>query len=183
MRTLTLLMAADGVLVGWSFTVARGSGWVVGLPVPILAVGLPVIGTVGRAGGWESGMVLLPMAEGGAGRGGPAEGGAPGMTGRGGGASGTVGATGRGAGGVGAVGAAGIGAVAATGGGGGGVSPRGPEGRSVMRTVSFFRGTAEVLMVGRGGVGRAYDRPGRFRGRRLEHEARRRRWTNSRRLW
>jgi hypothetical protein len=48
-----------------------------------------------------------------------------------------------------------MGAAAVIGGAGGagGSVPSGVCGRSVMRTVSFLRGTADVLIVGRGGVG------------------------------
>ena len=147
--------AATGVAEG-SLTVARGRGWVP-LP-PTGTVGAPAgragaAGVAGRGGVAPRGMVLLPTgATGGAGRGGApgaegavGAGGAPPKVGRGGALSGTVGAGGAPMEGM---GRGARGTVA------GGASDPGALGRRVMRTVSFFRGIAEVLVVGRGeGVG------------------------------
>ena len=112
------------------------------------AAGRAKAGVAGRGGVAPRGIVLLPTGEtGGAGRGGapgavgaPGAGGAPPMEGRGGGLRGTVGAgpppkegavgAGRGA----------KGTVA------GGESAPGALALSVIRTVSFFSGTAEVLV-------------------------------------
>jgi hypothetical protein len=161
-----------------SFMVALGKACVAGAPVkrPVGrgAPGAPGVAGTGRAGAWASGMVLLPMGAGGAGGppigrvdgggGGPPTETVGGPAGRiGGGAlrSGTVGAPGataRGADGGGADGMGmGAGATGTCAVGGGGLttakgSDGGALGRRVIRTVSFFKGTAEVFTVGALGV-------------------------------
>ena len=140
--------------------VARGNGWVALPPatgvVGAALAGRAMAGDAGRGGVAPSGMVLLPTGEtGGAGRGGApgavgalGAGGAPPMEGRGGGLSGTVGAGGPPIDGAPGAGRGVSGTVA------GGASAPGALARRVMRTVSFFRGTADVLVDGNGvGVG------------------------------
>lgn len=150
-RTATLLTGAAGAAPGVNFTVAFGIACGIGAVPPIFVVCFASTGLVGRAGGEDNGIVLLPTgAVGGAGRGTPpGAGGAPGVAGRGAAESGTVGAPGRGGGAIGGRGADGAGGAAAT------VSPSAPGacGFKVMRTVSFFNGTAGAAMFGRGGVG------------------------------
>jgi hypothetical protein len=129
--------AADGI-----FIVARGRGCVPPA-AGAAAAGRAKAGVAARGGGAPKGMVLLPTgATGGAGRAGApgavgalGAGGAPPMEGRGGGLRGTVGA-----GGLPTVGRGAKGIVAA------GASLPGAFGRRVIRTVSFFKGTAEVLV-------------------------------------
>jgi hypothetical protein len=142
-------MAAVGAADG-NFTVARGSGWV---PPPMGAVVEPPAGRgnaglAGRGGVAPSGMVLLPTGEtGGAGRGGApgavgavGGGGGPPTDGRGGGLRGTVGAGGLPKDGAPGAGRGAKGTVAA------GTSDPGALALKVIRTVSFFSGTAEVLV-------------------------------------
>lgn len=157
-RIGALEIAAVGEAEG-SFIVARGSGWVA-LPPAAGVAGAPAgrakAGVAGRGGVAPRGIVLLPTGEtGGAGRGGApgavgalGAGGAPPMEGRGGGLSGTVGAGGPPMDGAPGAGRGVNGTVA------GGASAPGALARRVMRTVSFFRGTADVLVDGIGvGVG------------------------------
>ena len=160
-RIGALETAAVGEAEG-SFIVARGNGWVALPPAPGVAgapAGRAKAGVAGRGGVAPRGMVLLPRGEtGGAGRGGApgavgalGAGGAPPTEGRGGGLRGTVGAGGppkEGAEGAPGAGRGVKGTVA------GGASAPGALARKVIRTVSFFRGTADVLVEGNGaGVG------------------------------
>lgn len=146
-----LEMAAVGAADG-SLTVARGRGWVApptgAGAAPPAAAGRARAGVAGRGGVAPRGMVLLPTgATGGAGRGGApgaegavGAGGGPPTEGRGGGLRGTVGA-----GGLPNEGAAGAGR-GARGTVAGGTSGPGALALKVIRTVSFLRGTAEVLV-------------------------------------
>ena len=141
-------MAAVGAADG-NFTVALGKGWVPAEATgTVAAAGRAIAGVAGRGGVAPSGIVLLPTGEiGGAGRGGApgavgAEGGggAPPRDGRGGGLRGTVGAGAPPNEGAVGAGRGAKGTVAA------GASPPGAFALNVIRTVSFFSGTAEVLV-------------------------------------
>jgi hypothetical protein len=111
-----------------------------GAPTATVGAGAPVGRTVG--GALRSGMVGAPVGAGPVGRGAAGGGGAVPRFTVGTGVEPVVGR------GIDAVGGVPARAVGGGGGTGGRASEAGALGRSVIRTVSFFRGTADVLIVG-----------------------------------